>query len=218
MLHLVSMTADEAAVERNFSAMGNIQTKHRSCLGVDKMHKTNTVRMELRRNHIALGLVANRSKRVQGQSKTSAAGTSLPTSETRSLNNTNDDSDLVDFTVIAAQLVQAVRDSEIDEPSETPEVQDDDELTWAPSQPVHIPSIDYIPPNAKNLAAQYRRAQPSTRLADLFNYTGAATSSGIRGGLDFFWSGAYNDTVAEAAEYEGTGTDGIGADEIGADR
>jgi hypothetical protein len=65
-IRIFSIIANSGATECNFSDFGNIQTKKRSRLSVEKTHKINLVRMEIRRRHASQGLLTTRSKRKLG--------------------------------------------------------------------------------------------------------------------------------------------------------
>jgi hypothetical protein len=62
-IRLFSIIANSGATECNFSDYGNIQTKKRSRLSVEKTHKINVVRMDIRRCHASLSLLKCCSKR-----------------------------------------------------------------------------------------------------------------------------------------------------------
>ena len=55
-IHIYSIIANSGATEHNFSDFGNIQTKKRSLLKIEKVHKTNVLRMDISRRHAELGL------------------------------------------------------------------------------------------------------------------------------------------------------------------
>ena len=65
-IRLYSIITNSGASEYNFSDFGNIQTKKRSWLSVEKTHKINIVRMDIHRRHASLGLLKCRSKRKLG--------------------------------------------------------------------------------------------------------------------------------------------------------
>jgi hypothetical protein len=65
-IRILSVIANSGACERTFSDFGIILTKIRNLLSIEKVHKTNTVRMDIRRRHTALGLVPKRGKRKLG--------------------------------------------------------------------------------------------------------------------------------------------------------
>lgn len=210
MIHLLSMTASEASCERSFSAMGNIQSRHRTRLGIEKLHKIHTVRLGLQRNHALLGMTSTRARRALAgnhaqSTRDSNINVSVPSPALSSrplVDRSGDvDADPTDFATIAEQLIRASHNADMDESNDDPLTQED-LLTWAPSDPVRLPSLDFIPPNARALAAEYKRAQPKYLLSQIFNYSGVTTSNGVRVGLDFFWKGAYNNTLAEEAALE----------------
>jgi hypothetical protein len=48
-IHIYSIIANSGATERNFSDYGNIQTQKHSLLKIEKVHKTNVLRMDILR-------------------------------------------------------------------------------------------------------------------------------------------------------------------------
>jgi hypothetical protein len=97
---IFSIIANSGATECNFSDFGNIQTKKRSRLSVDKTHKINMVRMDIRRRHAALGVLKTRGKRKLGHNDE-------PESTTEDLPSDNEDED---FGTIAHNLIVAAID------------------------------------------------------------------------------------------------------------
>jgi hypothetical protein len=65
-IRILSVIANSGACECTFSDFGIILTKIRNVLSVEKVHKTNTVRMDIRRRHTALGLVPKQGKQKLG--------------------------------------------------------------------------------------------------------------------------------------------------------
>ena len=65
-IRLYSIITNSGATECNSSDFGNIQTKKRSRLSVEKTHKINVVRMDIRQRHASLGLLKCHSKRKLG--------------------------------------------------------------------------------------------------------------------------------------------------------
>jgi hypothetical protein len=61
-IHLFSIIANSGTTECNFSDHGNIQTKKRSCLSIEKTHKINVVHMDIPRRHTSLGPLMCHSK------------------------------------------------------------------------------------------------------------------------------------------------------------
>ncbi|KAG8689624.1 hypothetical protein FRC11_001571, partial [Ceratobasidium sp. 423] len=59
-IHVLSIVANSAGCERLFSEMGYIHTKHRNHLSYEKVFDTAVVRMNLKRQHAALGLTRAR--------------------------------------------------------------------------------------------------------------------------------------------------------------
>jgi hypothetical protein len=99
-IRIFSIIANSGATECNFSDFGNIQTKKRSRLSVDKTHKINVVRMDIRRRHAALGVLKTRGKRKLGHDDN-------PESTTEDLPSDNEDEG---FGAIAHDLIVAAID------------------------------------------------------------------------------------------------------------
>lgn len=74
-IHLLSFVPNSAAPERMFSSMGDIKTKKRNRLGVQKLRDTAFVKSEIRREHVANGVARHRLKRHFGN-QVEATGTS----------------------------------------------------------------------------------------------------------------------------------------------
>jgi hypothetical protein len=100
-IRIFSIIANSGATECNFSDFGNIQTKKRSRLSVDKTHKINMVRMDIRRRHAALGVLQTRGKRKLGHDDNPAEST------TEDLPSDNEDEN---FGAIAHNLIIAAID------------------------------------------------------------------------------------------------------------
>jgi len=103
---IFSIIANSGATECNFSDFGNIQTKRRSRLSVDKTHKINIVRMDIRRCHAALGVLKTHGKRKLGHTDEPESTTEDPPS----------DNEEEDFSAIAHNLIiVAINDRAADE-------------------------------------------------------------------------------------------------------
>ena len=110
-IRIFSIIANSGATECNFSDFGNIQTKKRSRLSVDKTHKINVVRMDIRRRHAALGVLKTRGKRKLGHDDKPAEST------TQDLPSDNEDED---FGAIAQNLIVAAIDDRAADEAEDP--------------------------------------------------------------------------------------------------
>jgi hAT family C-terminal dimerisation region len=194
-IHILSVVANSAGCERVFSEMGIVQTKHRSRLGLDKVRKTALIRMDIKRRHVAEGLIRPRSKRTfdamnsdfiqplipsislpPSSELTPSAADSQPTqlpSCTESPEDNTETPDIANFDDITKELVQAAAESD----RLTQEEQDTDEPLPAP-QP--------NPPNPPSTSS--RSTRPSkTRipLKSLFRYP--TDPDAPAEGLDFYW-------------------------------
>jgi hypothetical protein len=169
---LFSIIANSGATECNFSDYGNIQTKKRSHLSVEKTHKINVVRMDIRRRHASLGLLKCRSKRKLGDNdEPSSTAVDEPSDA-----DTDDDS--------FEGLVQNLINSAIDDSAA--DVANEAEEATAPSS---APAV----PNQQRTRHPTRTQIP---LASLFNFTR------LDNGLDFYWKGAIRNLDADAAACE----------------
>ena len=65
-IHILSIIANSAVTEGNFSDFGNIQTKKCSWLSIKKTHKINVVRMDIHCCHASLSLLKCWSKHKLG--------------------------------------------------------------------------------------------------------------------------------------------------------
>lgn len=111
-VRIFSVIANSGATERNFSDFGNIQTKRRNRLSVEKLHNTNVLRMDIRRQHAQAGLLVSRGKRKLGDDD-----------DTRdAVEKGPADSDDADFAVLATDLMQASDDANVPDSSDPPPV------------------------------------------------------------------------------------------------
>jgi hypothetical protein len=194
-VHILSIVANSAGCERVFSEMGIVQTKHRSRLGLDKVRKTALIRMDIKRHHVAEGLIRPRSKRTfnamnsdfvqpsipsislpPSSEPTPSAADSQPTQpppSTKSPENNTGTLDITNFDDIAEELVQAAAESD----RLTQEEQDADEALPAP-QP--------NPPNPPSASSRSTRPSKTTiPLKSLFRYP--TDPDAPAEGLDFYW-------------------------------
>lgn len=111
---IFSIIANSGATECNFSDFGNIQTKKRSRLSVDKTHKINMVRMDIRRRHAALGVLKMRGKRKLGHNDEPLEST---TEDPPSDNEDKDFSAIAHDMIIAAIDDRAADEAEDRDPS-----------------------------------------------------------------------------------------------------
>jgi hypothetical protein len=93
--------ANSGMTECNFSDFGNIQTKRRSHLSVNKTHKINVVRMDVQWHHAALGVLKTCGKRKLGYNDEPLEST------TEDSPSNNEDKD---FSAIAHNLIIAAID------------------------------------------------------------------------------------------------------------
>ena len=143
-IRLFSIIANSGATECNFSDYGNIQTKKRSRLSVEKTHKINVVRMDIRRRHASLGLLKCRGKRKLGDDDEPSSTAVDEPSDT----DADDDS----FEGLAQNLINsAIDDSAANEAEEA-------------TAPSSAPAV----PNQQRTRRPTRTQIP---LASLFNFT-----------------------------------------------
>jgi hypothetical protein len=144
-IRLFSIIANSGATERNFSDYGNIQTKKRSRLSIEKTHKINVVCMDIHRRHASLGLLKCRSKRKLGDNdEPSSTAVDEPS-------DAEDDS--------FEGLTQNLIDSAIND--EAADATDGAEEATAPSSAPAVP----------NQQRTRRPARTQIPLASLFNFT-----------------------------------------------
>ena len=143
-IRLFSIIANSGATECNFSNYGNIQTKKRSRLSVEKTHKINVVCMDIRRCHASLGLLKCRGKRKLGDDDEPSSTAVDEPSDT----DADDDS----FEGLAQNLINsAIDDSAANEAEEA-------------TAPSSAPAV----PNQQRTRRPTRTQIP---LASLFNFT-----------------------------------------------
>jgi hypothetical protein len=92
------------ATKHNFSDFGNIQTKKRSLLKIEKVHKTNVLWMDISRCHAELGLTEPWGKRKLGASEGANCVTEAVPSDF-------DDNDNNKFGSLASRLINAATDA-----------------------------------------------------------------------------------------------------------
>jgi hypothetical protein len=177
-IHILSIIANTAATERNFSQFGLTHTKIRNKLNVERVHNANVVKNDLRRKHANAGLTHVRKKRNLGCGN--SVGTGADTSESRSPADED-----VDFRDIGERLIRDARTA-LDDPDDT-------------SVPVII-----IPPLSGNSRSRNARAtRTNITLKSLFRYAGEGEPcSGSDVGLDFYWKGGLKNLEKEIHAYE----------------
>jgi hypothetical protein len=140
-IRLYSIITNSGASECNFSDFGNIQTKKRSRLSVEKTHKINIVRMDIRRRHASLGLLKCRSKCKLGNDDE-------PTVDESS--DAEDDS----FEAVAQNLIGLANDNAAADADAAA-----DDISAAPAAAT------------LNLQGTHRRSRTQIPLATLFDFT-----------------------------------------------
>jgi hypothetical protein len=196
-IHILSIIANSAGCERVFSQMGLVQTKCRSRLGLDKVRKTALIRMDLKRRHVAEGLIRPRTKRTfdtmssdliqpsmpsillpPNSEPTPSAAAAQPTQPPPSTEPPEINVgtlDVANFDDMAKELVQAATESD----QLTREEQDaDEDLSMVP------------PPNPPTQpSTSSRSTRPSTKtkipLKNLFRYP--TDPDAPAEGLNFYW-------------------------------
>ena len=144
-IRLFSIITNSGATECNFSDYGNIQTKKCSCLSVEKTHKINVIRMDIRRRHASLGLLKCRSKRkLSDDDEPSSTAVDEPS-----------DADNDSFEGLTQNLINlAIDDSAADVTNEAEEA----------TAPLSAPAV----PNQQRT---HRPSRTQIPLASLFNFT-----------------------------------------------
>ncbi len=66
-IHILTIVANSVGAEHFFSILGIIHTKLRNLLDSTSIHNAATLTMEIRREHIRLGLTADRRRRKYGK-------------------------------------------------------------------------------------------------------------------------------------------------------
>lgn len=196
-VHLLSIIANSASVERAFSDFGITHSKRRNHLSVEKVHKMSIVRMTRRREHVELGLVPSRRLKrklgftdssdgpeavaTPGPTATSSTAPSTPTPLTSSAGipaeSDDEDSDGVtaagsDSLTIITQMAEASFSEFLDDSSD--EEPDFEELSLTGSGPLVLTQQSVslpTPTSAPQSRRRNRRAAPVARqvlLKDLF--------------------------------------------------
>ena len=180
-IRTLSVIANSAGCERAFSDFGLIHTKPRNKLSAEKVHKTSTLKMDLRRTHVDAGFIRPRRKR---------AFSEIDEADSEPAEASAPDTDSSDFEELTRRLV---RDSETAEG-------DDDGIDRDP-----IPTIRVLPrpqqSNPSTKESEQRHLSLLIPLKSLFDYNTA--SNMIPGaGLDFYWKGGLKNLNWELAAYD----------------
>lgn len=200
-IHILTIIANTAATERNFSQFGIIHSKLRNRLKVAKIHKTAMVKAELRREHEGAGLVASRKKRKLGldDEPSDEAVSELPAPE---VDENDDSSDHLDFDMIAQSLIDsaAAEDTQSDE-TEIDEITDVDGASL-PSPGLPLPASSNAIHSTAPPSSHRRRApvpiRTQIKLVDLFDYSDDAVAAG----LGFYWQGGLQGLARAGEELE----------------
>ncbi|KDN35540.1 hypothetical protein RSAG8_11497, partial [Rhizoctonia solani AG-8 WAC10335] len=199
-IHVLSIVANSAGCERLFSEMGNIHTKRRNRLSFEKVFDTAVVKMNLKRQHAALGLTRARLQREFGISTTHPDGVALlpqgdrdaekdqhdeTAEEVAEIDMLDDDQTAYGMITLAARLHQDTIDDEDpedegEEPEEAPLVAIENE-----SRPKRVRLF---------FGTQY-----PIRLQDLFDYN---TSTAKGQGLDCFMQSGLANLQKELEIYD----------------
>jgi hypothetical protein len=193
-IRIYSVIANSGATERNFSDFGNIQTKLRNRLSIEKTHKTNIVRMDIARDHASRGLTTSRGKRKLGHNdepintvetvNQSATGAPEPELEDTS------------FTAIARHLIDDADDADLPEPN--------DNERDPPMPP--LPPISTLQAPAAVQRRSRRPVRTCIDLKDVFDFTMSNS------GLDFYWKGGELNLEKERVSIEQEHVDELGFD------
>jgi hypothetical protein len=181
-IHILSVIANSTGCECAFSDFGIIHTKPRNKLSAEKVHKTSTLKMDIRHAHVDADFIRPQSKRVFGEIDEANSELAEP-----SIPDTNNS----DFNKLTHRLV---RDSE------TADGNDDSVLNF-------IPTI-CVPPcpqhaNSSTMESTQWSQPPSLliSLKSLFNYS-MTSNMNAEAGLDFYWKGGLKNLNQELAAYD----------------
>jgi hypothetical protein len=161
-IRVLSIIANTAATERNFSDFGITHTKIRNQLSVEKVHKANVVKRSLRREHAEEGLLPTQKKRHLG-----------PHNNIGASENSGKHEDTTNFVELGNRLIAEAREDDVEhyEAPFTPIVQ--------PAGPVPGPS------NINSVPRSQERVYTKIPLQSLFDYSNTPPTP--YGGLDFYW-------------------------------
>jgi len=178
-IRILSIIANTAACERNFSNFGLTHTKIRNKLSVERVHNANVVKNHLHREHAKAGLTHIRKKRKLGfENHPSGDDTaeSVPP---------HADED-VSFREVGEGLIR-----------------DADAASEDLGENATVP-VTTIPPNSSHSrTTSSRRTHTKIPLRNLFHYPGEdeqGWGSGV--GLDFYWKGGLKNMEREVRAYE----------------
>ena len=168
--------------KRAFSDFGIIHTKPQNKLSAEKVHKTSTLKMDIRRAHVDAGFICPRCKRVFGEIDEADSELAEP-----SVPDTNNS----DFNELTCQLV---RDSE------TADSNDDSVLNFIPT--ICVPPHPQHANSSTMESTQWSRS-PSLLipLKSLFDYS-MTSNTNAGAGLDFYWKGGLKNLNRELAAYD----------------
>ena len=172
--------------------MGLVHTGIRSRLGVDKVHKTTMVGMDIKRMHVETGLLHARGKR------NFTGSTSSPEDEESDIGN-GDDQDPLDFNQLSTHLIENAASANADRDVGDDDTNENDEFSAAQPPPLRIT----IPPLNSATLSDAQRTQvkkTSIPLKNLFNYP--TTTDLDDSGMNTFWKGGIQNLEKEMEAYE----------------
>ncbi|KAF8256976.1 hypothetical protein EI94DRAFT_1761551, partial [Lactarius quietus] len=194
-IHILSVVVNSAGCERAFSHMGLVHTGIHSKLGVEKVHKTTMVGMDIKRSHLEAGLVHSRGKRnFTGFTSESEAGAQeTDRANLTTITDIGDQEDgLMDFNQLSERLIARAVSASLDR-DVGDDYDDSNEFPPGNTTPVASGSLMItIPPlNSASLspqAAQHKKT--SIPLEILFQYP---TDTDLPSeGMNSFWRGVEN--------------------------
>lgn len=169
--------------ERGFSRFGLYLTKLRSQMAVEKVRKIYTVDLELKRQHLDLGLATERIKRRYNRFAEEHEA------ESRALQDTNT-SHLDTFDDLAAQLMQASDDADSDE-TVAPDDDGSDSEDDAPG-----PAADGDEEDEPTYSTE------DLKLVNIFDLSLTEGTSTVDGHLGFYWKGGLKSLEEELQIYD----------------
>jgi hypothetical protein len=123
-IQVLSITANSAGLERSWSKLGNIHTKLRNRLALEKARKTSVLADDLKRRHTEAGLTQKRRKRCFGELSTSASASTTLNSESIGDNmdtDSDDENPDIGFRAVAQNCIDGVEnDCDTEDVPESP--------------------------------------------------------------------------------------------------
>lgn len=112
-IRIYSIIVNSGTTEHNFSDFGNIQTKRRNWLSIEKTHKTNIVCIDIACDHASRGLTTSRGKRKLGHNDKPSTIKTVTESATGAPGPED-----TSFAVIAQHLINFADNADLPEPND----------------------------------------------------------------------------------------------------